>query len=79
MKKKGVTQVLGLVLAVILALIIIGVGYFVVYELSLDKSDCSNDAVLCPDGTYVSRDPKNNCIYRPCPSQINKTNLTEYG
>jgi eight-cysteine-cluster-containing protein len=28
---------------------------------------CTADAKLCPDGTYVSRDPNNNCEFYPCP------------
>ncbi len=30
---------------------------------------CALDAKLCPDGTYVARDPNNNCEFKPCPSE----------
>jgi len=30
---------------------------------------CAADAQACPDGSYVSRDPKNECKFRPCPSE----------
>ena len=29
---------------------------------------CSVDAQVCPDGTFVYRDPNNNCEFFPCPS-----------
>ena len=28
---------------------------------------CAADVKICPDGSSVSRDPQNNCIFRPCP------------
>lgn len=28
---------------------------------------CTADAKLCPDGTYVSRDPQNGCQFSTCP------------
>merc|ERR1712013_791674 len=27
---------------------------------------CTADAKECPNGKYVSRDPKNNCEFKPC-------------
>jgi hypothetical protein len=32
---------------------------------------CTADAKQCPDGTFVSRDPDNNCEFFPCDSCIN--------
>lgn len=32
-----------------------------------DKIFCSQDAKECPDGTFVSRNPENNCEFEPCP------------
>ena len=29
---------------------------------------CTQDAKLCPDGSYVGRDPDNNCQIKPCPN-----------
>eukprot|EP01059_Diplonema_ambulator_P036733 TRINITY_DN92_c0_g1_i4.p1 TRINITY_DN92_c0_g1~~TRINITY_DN92_c0_g1_i4.p1 ORF type:complete len:174 (+),score=62.18 TRINITY_DN92_c0_g1_i4:66-524(+) len=29
---------------------------------------CTQDVMQCPDGTYVSRDPANNCQFRACPT-----------
>ena len=34
--------------------------------LVADGENCPNDSVLCPDGTYLSRDPNNNCEFPPC-------------
>ncbi len=28
---------------------------------------CTQEAKLCPDGTYVGRDSNNNCEFFPCP------------
>jgi hypothetical protein len=28
---------------------------------------CTADVFECPDGSYVSRDPENNCAFPPCP------------
>ena len=34
---------------------------------------CTQDAKECPDGTFVSRDPANNCEFLPC-GEVNKFN-----
>jgi hypothetical protein len=31
------------------------------------KVVCTEDVKLCPDGSYVGRDPKRNCEFVPCP------------
>lgn len=28
---------------------------------------CAQDVYTCPDGSYVSRDPSNDCQFDPCP------------
>jgi len=28
---------------------------------------CTQEAKQCPDGSYVSREPLNNCEFKPCP------------
>ena len=33
---------------------------------------CTEDAKLCPDGSYVGRDSANNCEFRECPSTDDK-------
>jgi len=30
---------------------------------------CTQDAKICPDGSAVSRDPLNQCQFKPCPSE----------
>ncbi|MBI2108547.1 hypothetical protein HYT54_05465 [Candidatus Woesearchaeota archaeon] len=37
---------------------------------SRPASVCAADVQQCNDGTYVSRDPANNCNFRACPVQI---------
>ena len=31
---------------------------------------CTEDAMICPDGTSVGRDLNNNCNFYPCPTQV---------
>ena len=31
---------------------------------------CAQDVQQCPDGSYVARDPANNCNFKPCPTRI---------
>jgi hypothetical protein len=39
------------------------------YVCNLDQEIrfCTQDVFECPDGSFVSRDTKNNCEFRPCP------------
>jgi hypothetical protein len=30
---------------------------------------CTMEAMACPDGSYVGRDPGANCAFKPCPGQ----------
>lgn len=30
---------------------------------------CTMDAKQCPDGSFVSRNPANNCAFNPCPGE----------
>ncbi len=32
-----------------------------------DALMCTMDAKMCPDGSYVSRNPNNGCAFDPCP------------
>ncbi len=32
-----------------------------------EERDCAADVMECPDGTFVSRNPKNNCEFYECP------------
>jgi hypothetical protein len=38
-----------------------------------DEVFCTEEAKICSDGSYVSRDSTNNCEFTPCP----KTNFTK--
>ena len=79
MNKKGETQVLGLVLVVILAFIIAGMGYLIFQGFgdnesnSSDKNICSQDIKDCGNGTYVSRNVSINCEFDICQPFQNKT------
>lgn len=35
---------------------------------------CTMDAKMCPDGSYVGRDPENNCEFYDCPSEDEEQN-----
>ena len=37
---------------------------------------CTADAKLCPDGSYVGRNPYNNCQFRPCPTKTTTVTKT---
>gem|GEM_PF-2646118 len=30
---------------------------------------CTTDVKECPDGSFVNRDPKANCKFKPCPNE----------
>lgn len=34
-----------------------------------DRIVCPADVKLCPDGSYVSRDPARGCAFNPCPGE----------
>ena len=55
-------------IAIVVLLAIVG-GYF--YLNSYDPIDpvCTQDAQLCPDGSYVGRNPSNNCEFFACPEK----------
>lgn len=38
---------------------------------------CTMDAMLCPDGSYVGRDPQNNCEFRACGGADDSSNGEE--
>tara|TARA_Y100000310_G_scaffold15748_1_gene15840 strand:+ start:1091 stop:1654 length:564 start_codon:yes stop_codon:yes gene_type:complete len=35
-------------------------------KLAQDRAICAEDAMQCPDGTFVGRDPSNNCEFFDC-------------
>lgn len=36
-------------------------------EMSAEAVVCPADVRPCPDGSFVSRDPDNGCVFRRCP------------
>ncbi|MFP4524033.1 MAG: hypothetical protein ACLFO2_01780 [Candidatus Woesearchaeota archaeon] len=38
---------------------------------------CAADVKECPDGSFVSRDPDNDCEFRPCPSDEDSGNASD--
>ena len=34
-----------------------------------DTPSCTQETKQCDDGSYVSRDPNNNCVFTPCPDE----------
>jgi hypothetical protein len=37
-----------------------------------DRTVCTEDAQQCPDGSFVGRDPSNNCEFFPCENEFEK-------
>lgn len=70
MKRTNIV-LLGLIL--ILTAIAVVLGIFA-YNLSKDdranddQIACTLEAKLCPDGSYVGRNPQNNCEFNECPA-----------
>lgn len=46
-------------------------------ELEDDAVFCTMDAKMCPDGSYVGRDPENNCAFFPCSEENNEDELED--
>ncbi|MEW6254290.1 MAG: hypothetical protein AB1716_26865 [Planctomycetota bacterium] len=40
-------------------------------EMSAEAVVCPADVQACPDGSFVSRDPDNGCVFRRCPGAPN--------
>lgn len=56
-----------IILAVVLLLVIAGVGYYVGYDVGKDDMVfCTQDAMECPDGSFVGRVGPN-CEFAACP------------
>jgi hypothetical protein len=70
---KGISAIV-IILGVILILGLI----FVSSNLHLPRA-CTEEAKRCQDGSYVGRDPYNNCEFRPCPSGTTTTITTTTG
>jgi hypothetical protein len=45
---------------------------------SQDSIFCTEEAKLCPDGSYVARNSSNNCQFDPCPNQNQNRNQTKF-
>ena len=60
------------IILLVIALILISAGIFLIAQ-SLSKGNqgegavCTQDAQQCSDGSYVGRNPDNNCEFYPCP------------
>ncbi|MBR9692782.1 hypothetical protein GOV07_02505 [Candidatus Woesearchaeota archaeon] len=52
------------------------IAYFTLWPTSCSSvvppRACTEDAKICPDGSYVSRDPARNCAFDPCPSDYDE-------
>lgn len=57
----------------IIVALVLGVGLYVMYptpeeyEVPDEPIACTLEAMLCPDGSSVGRNPNNNCQFDPCP------------
>lgn len=52
------------ILLIVLAVVIV----LVLQSTTKQPVFCTEEAKMCPDGTYVSRNPANNCAFDPCPA-----------
>ena len=61
------------IFVVVFALVLISIASFAVAdnetELDDDAVFCTMDVQMCPDGSYVGRDPEKNCEFFTCPTQ----------
>ncbi len=60
-------------IAVVVLLAVVG-GYFYFSQLPDEGTVCTQDAQLCPDASYVGRNPNNNCEFFACPETNNSQN-----
>ncbi|MEM3374224.1 MAG: hypothetical protein QXE31_03300 [Candidatus Woesearchaeota archaeon] len=44
---------------------------------SLSRIACTNDVLQCTDGSFVTRNPNNNCNFYPCPNEQATTSCTD--
>ena len=75
----------GTILIILVTIILAGVAIFTalrLYQLRQQSvapnvpssqpeaaTSCTDDVKQCSDGSYVGRDPNNNCEFRPCPGE----------
>ena len=71
MNKKGIANILIIGIIVLILVAVGGVGYYFINQ-SLNKTACTMEAKICPDGTAVGRTGPN-CEFAECP-QANSNN-----
>jgi hypothetical protein len=57
---------------IVIPIIVVFISILALSATTDDEDDmimCPMDAKECDDGSYVSREPKNNCEFAPCPSE----------
>ena len=66
-------------IAIVVLLAVVG-GYFLLSQsdtIEETSSFCTADVFECPDGSFVQRNPDNNCEFNTCPAINNQTNDSE--
>ena len=58
-----------LIILIVLLLMASAVGYAVHNSIGKDDLACMADAKICPDGSYVSRNPDLDCEFNSCPTE----------
>jgi hypothetical protein len=72
------------VIFIVIALAL-GLGMYIMYptpekyEQPDEQVACTMEALQCPDGSYVGRNPKNNCQFDPCPNNLPPGAIMEDG
>ena len=66
------------IIAIVVLLAVVG-GYFYLNQSQPDNDRvaCAQDARQCPDGSYVARNPDNNCEFEECPAANNTQNNSQ--
>ena len=71
-RNNPIIYLLIILVIIIFIVIVFSIGYFYTNSDNDDNTIfCTQDAKLCPDGSYVSRNATLNCEFDPCPVSDN--------
>lgn len=76
-KQKGVSILVGIIIIAVATIILFGGVFTYQYYYSAQKQvACTQEAKLCPDGSYVSRSGPD-CQFAECPKTADQTFVTK--
>jgi len=64
-----------IIIIFILIAIIFVISFVLINWSPNNNVACTMDAKQCPDGSFVGRNPNNNCNFYPCPESNNDTKM----